>query len=228
MRDRWNRKWIAGIRLKNKIKYKPRTMRHSDLPGWKCFQTKLHYDLFQLILFCRISEPYFFLLWLPVYRYILFCAGCLRPVTHIGPKISFSSNIFFSLFFFILLAILPIVVDCAVREYDKKWYQSTIVSQEDWVCSKDMYQTNTFALNRIGEVIGTFFLGQLGDRWVYCDTFSIHFRLFISEIFIIPLILDFSHNRNGRKWIQKRYTTMCLFKIKLALKRISKMESKTQ
>lgn len=55
-------------------------------------------------------------------------------------------------------------VDCDVREYDKTWYESTIVSQEDWVCSKDMYQTNTFALNRIGEVIGTFFVGQLGDR----------------------------------------------------------------
>lgn len=38
------------------------------------------------------------------------------------------------------------------------------LSQEDWVCTKDMYQTNTFALNRIGEVIGTFFFGQLGDR----------------------------------------------------------------
>ncbi|XP_055297249.1 carcinine transporter isoform X2 [Sitodiplosis mosellana] len=57
------------------------------------------------------------------------------------------------------------VLDCDVRDYDKTWYQSTIVSQEDWVCSKDMYQTNTFALNRIGEVIGTFFFGQLGDRF---------------------------------------------------------------
>ncbi|XP_031637594.1 carcinine transporter [Contarinia nasturtii] len=57
------------------------------------------------------------------------------------------------------------VLDCDVREFDKQWYQSTIVSQEDWVCSKDMYQTNTFALNRIGEVIGTFFFGQLGDRF---------------------------------------------------------------
>lgn len=55
------------------------------------------------------------------------------------------------------------VPDCDIYEFDRQWYADTVVSQENWVCSKDMYQTNTFVFNRIGEVIGTFFFGQLGD-----------------------------------------------------------------
>lgn len=48
-------------------------------------------------------------------------------------------------------------------EYDKQWYESTAASQENWVCGKELYRTNTFAFCRIGEVFGTFFFGQLGD-----------------------------------------------------------------
>lgn len=48
-------------------------------------------------------------------------------------------------------------------EYDHTYYQQTVVTQEDWVCDKNLYVTNTFVFNRLGEVIGTFFLGQLGD-----------------------------------------------------------------
>lgn len=48
-------------------------------------------------------------------------------------------------------------------EYDKTWYTRTAVSDEDWVCEKTLYQTNTFVFHRIGEVVGTFIFGQLGD-----------------------------------------------------------------
>lgn len=58
------------------------------------------------------------------------------------------------------------VVECVHGyEYDKTWYESTVVSQENWVCEKVLHQTNTYVFIRIGEVIGTFFFGQLGDTF---------------------------------------------------------------
>jgi MFS transporter, OCT family, solute carrier family 22 (organic cation transporter), member 4/5 len=48
-------------------------------------------------------------------------------------------------------------------DYDKTWYERTVVSDEDWVCDQTLYQTNTFVFHRIGEIVGTFVFGQLGD-----------------------------------------------------------------
>lgn len=48
-------------------------------------------------------------------------------------------------------------------EYDHTWYTRTVVTQEDWVCEKELYVTNTFVVSRAGDVIGTFIFGQLGD-----------------------------------------------------------------
>lgn len=48
-------------------------------------------------------------------------------------------------------------------DYDKTWYERTVVSDEDWVCDQTLFQTNTFVFHRIGEVVGTFVFGQLGD-----------------------------------------------------------------
>lgn len=48
-------------------------------------------------------------------------------------------------------------------EYDRTYYQLTAVSQQNWVCDKDLYVTNTFVFNRLGEVVGTLIVGQLGD-----------------------------------------------------------------
>lgn len=48
-------------------------------------------------------------------------------------------------------------------DYDKTWYKRTAVSDENWVCEKTLYQTNTFVFHRVGEVVGTFIFGQLGD-----------------------------------------------------------------
>lgn len=52
---------------------------------------------------------------------------------------------------------------CDVHEFDKKWYESTIVSQENWVCSDALHQTNAFVFHRVGEVFGALIFGQLGD-----------------------------------------------------------------
>uniref|UniRef100_A0A336MX72 CSON006225 protein n=1 Tax=Culicoides sonorensis TaxID=179676 RepID=A0A336MX72_CULSO len=48
-------------------------------------------------------------------------------------------------------------------EYDKTWYEETVVSKENWVCDRTLYVTNAFSFNRFGEVIGTFIFGQMGD-----------------------------------------------------------------
>ncbi|CAO1419238.1 unnamed protein product [Diamesa serratosioi] len=48
-------------------------------------------------------------------------------------------------------------------DYDTTYYDRTIVTDEHWVCDNEMYQTNSFVFNRIGEVVGTFIFGQLGD-----------------------------------------------------------------
>ncbi|XP_063704985.1 carcinine transporter-like [Culicoides brevitarsis] len=48
-------------------------------------------------------------------------------------------------------------------DYNKTWYEETVVSKEDWVCDDALYVTNTFSFNRLGEVVGTLIFGQLGD-----------------------------------------------------------------
>ncbi|GFG29642.1 hypothetical protein Cfor_10087 [Coptotermes formosanus] len=48
-------------------------------------------------------------------------------------------------------------------DYDRTWYTRTVVTQEDWVCEKEMHVTNTFVFSRAGDVLGTFVFGQLGD-----------------------------------------------------------------
>jgi len=48
-------------------------------------------------------------------------------------------------------------------EYDKTWYEETVVSKENWVCDRTLYVTNALSFNRFGEVVGTFIFGQMGD-----------------------------------------------------------------
>ncbi|XP_046383065.1 carcinine transporter [Ischnura elegans] len=49
-------------------------------------------------------------------------------------------------------------------EYDKTWYLSTTPSDNDWVCENELRVTNIFMYSRIGDVVGAFVFGQLGDQ----------------------------------------------------------------
>ncbi|XP_053681220.1 organic cation transporter protein-like [Anopheles nili] len=49
-------------------------------------------------------------------------------------------------------------------EYDRTYYDHTPITEQDWVCDRELYGTNVFAFVRVSEVCGTFVLGQLGDR----------------------------------------------------------------
>ncbi|XP_036324828.1 carcinine transporter isoform X1 [Rhagoletis pomonella] len=55
--------------------------------------------------------------------------------------------------------------------YDRTWYDDTIPSKENWVCSRSLYVTNAFVVGRVAEGVGSFVLGQMGDvygrRFVY-------------------------------------------------------------
>lgn len=57
------------------------------------------------------------------------------------------------------------IIDCQYGwDYDRQWYKETAPSLQNWVCDRELYVTNTFAAGRIGEIIGTFIFGQLGDQ----------------------------------------------------------------
>ncbi|XP_022215183.2 carcinine transporter [Drosophila obscura] len=49
--------------------------------------------------------------------------------------------------------------------YDKTWYESTIPTDHNWVCAKDLFVTNVFVVGRVTEVAGSFILGQMGDSY---------------------------------------------------------------
>ncbi|KAH8382648.1 hypothetical protein KR009_004598 [Drosophila setifemur] len=49
--------------------------------------------------------------------------------------------------------------------YDKTWYESTIPTDHNWVCTKDLFVTNVFVVGRVTEVVGSFILGQMGDSY---------------------------------------------------------------
>ncbi|XP_071441246.1 organic cation transporter protein-like [Hetaerina americana] len=56
------------------------------------------------------------------------------------------------------------IIECQYGwEYDTTWYKGTAPSDANWVCDKELYVTNCFAVARIGDVLGTMILGQLGD-----------------------------------------------------------------
>ncbi|XP_055589588.1 carcinine transporter-like isoform X2 [Uranotaenia lowii] len=48
--------------------------------------------------------------------------------------------------------------------YDRQYYDKIPATQQNWVCEKELYATNVFAVIRMAEVLGSFALGQLGDR----------------------------------------------------------------
>lgn len=52
-------------------------------------------------------------------------------------------------------------------DYDKTWYSLTASSMNNWVCENKLYVTNTFVASRVGEIIGIFCFGQLGDRYFF-------------------------------------------------------------
>ncbi|EDV94421.1 carcinine transporter [Drosophila grimshawi] len=49
--------------------------------------------------------------------------------------------------------------------YDRTWYDSSIPTDQDWICAKDLFVTNVFVIGRVTEVVGSFIFGQMGDSF---------------------------------------------------------------
>ncbi|XP_058813705.1 solute carrier family 22 member 21 [Topomyia yanbarensis] len=49
-------------------------------------------------------------------------------------------------------------------EFDRQYFDRIPITEQNWVCDKELHATNIFAFVRVAEVGGTFVLGQLGDR----------------------------------------------------------------
>lgn len=51
-------------------------------------------------------------------------------------------------------------------EYDTTWYDSTLLSTQNWVCDKILYSANIIAAAKLGEVFGCLIMGYIGDWYI--------------------------------------------------------------
>ncbi|KAJ2952672.1 hypothetical protein O0L34_g7011 [Tuta absoluta] len=78
--------------------------------------------------------------------------------------------------------------ECFQYEYDKTWYETTVPSENNWVCDKELYVANIFTYSAISELIGNIVAGWFGDTYGRRPTyiFSLLFTVlgrFISVMF---------------------------------------------
>ncbi|XP_028159783.1 solute carrier family 22 member 7 isoform X1 [Ostrinia furnacalis] len=52
---------------------------------------------------------------------------------------------------------------CDVYSYNRTWYESTVSSENNWVCDDQIYVANVFAYSKIGEAVGSVLFGWFGD-----------------------------------------------------------------
>ncbi|CAH0604777.1 unnamed protein product [Chrysodeixis includens] len=52
---------------------------------------------------------------------------------------------------------------CDLYEYDNTWFETTIPSENNWVCENEIHVANVFAYSRISEITGSLFFGWFGD-----------------------------------------------------------------
>ncbi|XP_049820014.1 organic cation transporter 1 isoform X2 [Aethina tumida] len=94
-------------------------------------------------------------------------------------------------------------------EYDTTWFEETIPSKENWVCEDNMKVTHAFELSRVGEILGTFIFGYVGDKFGRRSVFYISLTtlllgrlsmIFTSSyypLFLISLVIGSLSSNNG-------------------------------
>ncbi|KAI5636325.1 sugar transporter domain-containing protein [Phthorimaea operculella] len=55
--------------------------------------------------------------------------------------------------------------ECSEYEYDKTWYETTVPSENNWVCDKELYVAKIFTYSAISELIGNIVAGWFGDTY---------------------------------------------------------------
>ncbi|CAB3242378.1 unnamed protein product [Arctia plantaginis] len=73
---------------------------------------------------------------------------------------------------------------CDVFDYDKTWFQTTVPSDNNWVCENEINVANILAYSRIAELIGSFFFGWFGDLYGRKLTFIISIFMLVIGRFI--------------------------------------------
>ncbi|XP_072943903.1 solute carrier family 22 member 7-like isoform X1 [Epargyreus clarus] len=58
-----------------------------------------------------------------------------------------------------------LTTSCSEYDYDNTWYDSTVSSEKDWVCDKEMYIIYILAYSKVTELIGSMFFGWMGDTY---------------------------------------------------------------
>ncbi|XP_019873308.2 solute carrier family 22 member 21 isoform X2 [Aethina tumida] len=94
-------------------------------------------------------------------------------------------------------------------EYDTTWFEETIPSKENWVCEDTMKVTHAFELSRVGEILGTFIFGYMGDKFGRRSVFYISLTTLLLgrlsmiitsgyyPLFLISLVVGSLFSNNG-------------------------------
>ncbi|KAJ8725716.1 hypothetical protein PYW08_003899 [Mythimna loreyi] len=68
---------------------------------------------------------------------------------------------------------------CSIYDYDKTWFETTIPSDNNWVCENELNVVNIFSYSKIGETVGSFVFGWLGDVYGRKPTIVISLAMLI-------------------------------------------------
>ncbi|XP_045445728.1 organic cation transporter protein [Melitaea cinxia] len=70
--------------------------------------------------------------------------------------------------------ILSFISACLEYTYDKTWYETTVTSENNWVCDKEMNGVSVLMYTKLAEVVGSIFFGWFSDvygrRYTYIIT----------------------------------------------------------
>ncbi|XP_061712410.1 organic cation transporter protein [Cydia pomonella] len=69
--------------------------------------------------------------------------------------------------------------NCVKYTYDKTWYESTVASDNNWVCADELYVANVFSISRFGEIAGALIFGWFGDVYGRRMTYIISLALIV-------------------------------------------------
>ncbi|KAJ8722643.1 hypothetical protein PYW07_003823 [Mythimna separata] len=68
---------------------------------------------------------------------------------------------------------------CSIYDYDKTWYETTVPSDNNWVCDNELNVVNIFSYSKIGETVGSFIFGWFGDVYGRKPTIIISLAMLI-------------------------------------------------
>ncbi|XP_041977058.1 organic cation transporter protein isoform X2 [Aricia agestis] len=74
--------------------------------------------------------------------------------------------------------------DCNDFVYDKTWYESTVSTENNWVCGNELYVANILSFSKIGETLGSIVFGWLGDAWGRRPTLLLSLFMIIAGRFL--------------------------------------------